>query len=90
MSADIVNLRRARKAKAKADKEQRAAENRVVFGRSKIERMAAAAEKARDLAAHEGLKRTPVPEASPKSSCDDDAAEPSDAHAAPPAPPPEG
>ncbi len=70
MSADIINLRRARKAKARAEKEQRAAENRVVFGRSKVERVAAAAEKARDLAAHEGLKLSPVTADSPATACE--------------------
>ncbi len=33
--ADIVNLRKARKDKARADKEKKAAENRVAFGRTK-------------------------------------------------------
>jgi hypothetical protein len=42
--AEIVNLRRARKAKAKAQGEQQAAENRVRFGRTKGERERAAAE----------------------------------------------
>lgn len=36
--AEIVNLRRARKAKARADKEAVAAENRVRFGRPAHER----------------------------------------------------
>jgi hypothetical protein len=36
--AEIVNLRQARKRKARADKETRAAENRIVFGRTKAER----------------------------------------------------
>jgi hypothetical protein len=36
--ADIVNLNKARKAKAKAGKEQKAQENRVVFGRTKSEK----------------------------------------------------
>ena len=36
--ADIVNLRKARKAKARADKETQAAENRIKFGRPKAER----------------------------------------------------
>ena len=38
MAAEIVNLRRARKAKARADREAQAAENRVRFGRTKDER----------------------------------------------------
>ena len=43
--AEIVNLNRARKAKARADKDAKAAENRVVFGRTKAEKQKAAAEK---------------------------------------------
>ncbi len=38
MTADIVNLRRARKAKARGDREAQAAENRARFGRTKEER----------------------------------------------------
>jgi Domain of unknown function (DUF4169) len=36
--AEIINLRKARKAKARADKEAEAAENRAKFGRPKAER----------------------------------------------------
>ena len=43
--AEIVNLTRARKDKAKADKDAKAAQNRVVFGRTKAEKQKAAAEK---------------------------------------------
>jgi len=43
--AEIVNLNRARKDKAKADKDAKAAQNRVVFGRTKAEKQKAAAEK---------------------------------------------
>jgi hypothetical protein len=43
MMAEIVNLRRARKAKSRADAEQKAAENRTRFGRSKAERESAKA-----------------------------------------------
>lgn len=35
---EIVNLNRARKAKAKADREVQAAENRVKFGQTKAEK----------------------------------------------------
>lgn len=82
MSADIVNLRRARKAKARAEKEQRAAENRVLFGRSKAQRTTSDAEKARSLAAHEGLKLSHVPADSPATAYDG-APEPPEADAAP-------
>jgi hypothetical protein len=50
--ADILSLSKARKAKARADKEQTAAENRVKFGRTKAEKQKAAAEQTlRDKAA---------------------------------------
>lgn len=42
--ADIINLNKARKARALADKTVRAQENRVRFGRSKAEKQADAAE----------------------------------------------
>ncbi|MGN6374370.1 MAG: DUF4169 family protein [Sphingomonas sp.] len=44
---DIVNLRLARKAKARATKETTAAANRAAFGRTKAERLADEAAKAR-------------------------------------------
>ena len=55
--AEILNLNRARKAKAKTDGKSKAAENRVRFGRSKAEKAleAASADKfRRDL---DGAKR---------------------------------
>ncbi|MGA3302308.1 MAG: DUF4169 family protein [Methylovirgula sp.] len=42
MSGDIINLRRARKAKQKAAAAATAAENRAIFGKSKDERALAA------------------------------------------------
>lgn len=44
--ADIVSLSKARKAKARADKDATAAANRLSFGRTKAEKAKAAAEKA--------------------------------------------
>lgn len=44
--ADIINLRTVRKQKARADKDVQAAQNRVLFGRSKAEKLKQAAEKA--------------------------------------------
>ncbi|MFO1148203.1 MAG: DUF4169 family protein [Alsobacter sp.] len=44
MTGEIVNLRKARKARARAADEARAAENRIRFGRTKAERAAAEAE----------------------------------------------
>lgn len=43
--AEIVNLRTARKQKVRADKEARAAQNRILFGRTKAEKQQQAAEK---------------------------------------------
>lgn len=42
---EIVNLRLARKAKAKAEQSQRAADNRIQFGRSRAEREKSEAER---------------------------------------------
>lgn len=52
---DIVNLKLHRKRKARAEREEQAAENRAKFGRAKDERGLTAAERdkaARDLDAH--------------------------------------
>jgi Domain of unknown function (DUF4169) len=38
MPADLINLRQTRKARARAEKEAQAAENRAKFGRTKAER----------------------------------------------------
>ena len=45
--ASVVNLNRARKAKKAAEAERRAADNRVAFGRSKVERQKAEGERER-------------------------------------------
>ncbi len=55
--AEIVNLNRARKAKAKRAAERTADANRAKFGRSKAERDAEAADKARRDALLDGAKR---------------------------------
>jgi hypothetical protein len=57
MTADVVNLRRARKAKARADKEHAASQNRAVFGRTKAEKTKTAAEGDRAARALEGHRR---------------------------------
>jgi hypothetical protein len=51
--AEIVNLRRARKARARAEAEKQAEANRAAFGRPKAEKRAAKAENARAERAHE-------------------------------------
>lgn len=38
MAADVINLRQARKGLQRAAKEKQAAENRVKFGRTKVQR----------------------------------------------------
>ena len=43
--AELVNLNRARKAKARADNDVAAAQNRVKFGRTKAEKAQQSAEK---------------------------------------------
>lgn len=47
---DLVNLRRARKDKARREREKDAQTNRVVFGRTKPERETAKAQQALDAA----------------------------------------
>ena len=55
--AEIVNLRQARKGKARGDKEAQAAANRAKFGRSKAEKDVEAAKQALADRALEGHKR---------------------------------
>lgn len=45
---EIVNLRRARKQRLRAEKERQAQENRAKFGRTKADKLRAAAETDRD------------------------------------------
>ncbi|MEE9209246.1 MAG: DUF4169 family protein [Kiloniellales bacterium] len=65
--AEIVNLRRARKDKARAAKDARAVENRTRFGRTKAEKHAIAAERRRAETGLDGKKLgdQPGPEAPP-------------------------
>lgn len=56
---DVVNLRRARKAKQRAEKEAAATENRTRFGRTRAERDKAAAEAEISARRLEGLRRCP-------------------------------
>lgn len=55
--AEIVNLNKARKARAKADAGKSADANRARFGRRRIERDAEAADQARRDALLDGAKR---------------------------------
>ncbi|MTI19169.1 DUF4169 family protein [Rhodobacteraceae bacterium RKSG542] len=54
MSADIVNLRQARKNKARQDKERQAEENRRVHGRTKAEKNITSFERSKSAKDHEG------------------------------------
>ena len=55
--ADIINLRTIRKQKARADKAQRAEQNRALHGRTKAEKLKQAAEKDRAARHIDGHKR---------------------------------
>jgi hypothetical protein len=55
--AEIVNLNRARKAKARDAAEAKATENRARYGQSKTERARLAAEKAKLRALTDGAKK---------------------------------
>ena len=55
--ADIINLRRARKAKARDETDRKAAANRVAHGRSKAEKQLASAEAERERLRLDGLRR---------------------------------
>ena len=55
--ADVVNLRLARKAKARATKDANAVANRAAFGRTKYERTASAGEEAARDRTLDGAKR---------------------------------
>ena len=57
MPADIVNLRRARKAKTRTDRDRQAAENRVAFGRTKLEKTQAKADEDRAVRTLDGHRR---------------------------------
>ena len=63
MTGEVVNLRRARKAKARADAQAQAAQNRLTFGRTKAEKTLAEARDALARRRHEGHKLTSPAEA---------------------------
>ena len=60
MTADIINLKRVRKAKARAAKAETAAHNRAASGRTKAERVKTAAETARANALLDGARVPPT------------------------------
>lgn len=57
--AEIVNLNRARKAKARGEAQATAAANRLAHGRTKAEKQAAKAETERRARELDGAKREP-------------------------------
>lgn len=57
--AEIINLNRARKARAKAEHEQQAAANRAKHGRTKAERLREKAEAARAAKLLDETRREP-------------------------------
>lgn len=57
--AEVINLRLARKAKARTDKASQAAANRAVFGESKAARIARKAEAERTARHIDGHQREP-------------------------------
>ncbi|MDJ0450255.1 DUF4169 family protein [Methylocystis sp. JR02] len=59
--AEVVNLRRARKDRAKREKEAQAQENRISFGRTKTERDLTDAQKRLEAAKLDAHKREEIP-----------------------------
>jgi hypothetical protein len=66
MTAEIVNLRRARKAKARTEKERGAEANRIAFGRTRAEKEATRAERERADRAVDAHRREPKDRHEPK------------------------
>lgn len=59
--AEVVNLRRARKDRAKREKEAQAQENRIAFGRTKAERELTDAQKRLEAAKLDAHQRDKAP-----------------------------
>jgi hypothetical protein len=55
--ADIINLSRTRKARARADKALQAEANRIAFGRTKAEKLATQAEAQKAKSTLDGARR---------------------------------
>lgn len=70
--ADVINLRQARKVKARTEKAAKAEQNRAKFGRSKAEKSLQKAENAKEERALDGKRRTPsVVPVAPENTSDD-------------------
>lgn len=54
---DVVNLRRARKDRVRKEASAKAADNRIAFGRTKVEKQLTEAERALDARRLEGHRR---------------------------------
>ncbi len=65
MPATILSLAKARKTKARTDKEQQAQQNRVLFGRSKAEKLKDAVEKSLADRRIEAHRIAPPPKETP-------------------------
>tara|TARA_R100001129_G_scaffold71988_1_gene48888 strand:+ start:12698 stop:12898 length:201 start_codon:yes stop_codon:yes gene_type:complete len=59
MTGDVVNLRTARKRKERKDRETKAEQNRISFGRTKAERQRTDAENERVTRLHDAGRREP-------------------------------
>ncbi len=61
MASNVVNLRQARKRKARDEKERQAGANRIAFGRTRAEKSATRAENLKTLRDHDQkrLEKTP-------------------------------
>lgn len=59
--AEIISLKAVRKAKARAEKQQLAAENRTIYGATKAEKQRLKAEKAKADATLDGHRKGPGP-----------------------------
>jgi len=57
--ADILSLSKARKSKARAEKEATAAQNRTKFGRTRAEKLVEETRKLKDQKGIDGHKREP-------------------------------
>lgn len=68
MSAEVINLRQVRKAKARGEREKTAAENRAKFGRTKDDRAKVQAETESAAKRLDGHKRNPEDDGSPDAS----------------------
>ena len=58
--AEIINLRKARKDRARAEDGKRAEQNRIAFGRTKAEKAHAKAEQALERKRQDGHRLAPV------------------------------